>query len=98
MRSQVAAPATMCNCEEQEARRAPVLVPGRSELGDERLARPDLRQEDRVVRDEQRQSGQRPEGQPVPDVVRDRRGPHVSSYDVGHAIVRARPQADSPWP
>ena len=27
-----------------------------------------------------------------------RRGRHVSSYGCGHAIVRARPQADSPWP
>ena len=69
--------------DEQEARHAPVPVAGRSERGDERLARADLREEDGVVRDEQRQSGQRPEGQPIPDVGRDRRGRHVSSYGAG---------------
>ena len=70
---------------QDEAGKTPVPVSGGAQGGGERLSRTDLDEVDRVVCDEQRQSGQRPEGEPVAEVGGDRRESHVSSYAARHA-------------
>ncbi len=70
---------------QREARPTPVAVSGSPQGGGELLARTDLDEVDRVVRDEQRQSRQRPEGQPVAEIGAERRKSHVNSYGTGHA-------------